>query len=106
MFFLKLCGFWCSGERNDVADVLHSGHEEDEALEAEAETGVGTGSPAAGVEIPPEMGLVHLATSDFGEELGVALFTDRATDDLSDLGEEDVGALHGGAGGDRAAVAY
>ena len=50
-----------AGERNDVADVLHAGDEEYQALETEAEAGMGAGAPAAGVDVPPQMGLVHLA---------------------------------------------
>ena len=37
---LELSRLWGAWERNDIADVLHSSHEEDEALEAEAETAV------------------------------------------------------------------
>ena len=39
---LELCRLWCSWERNDVADVLHTCHEEYKALKTEAETTVRT----------------------------------------------------------------
>jgi len=63
-------------EGDDIADVLHARDEEDEALEAEAEACVGAGAPSACVEIPPEMGHVHLAAVDFGHELVVAFLAD------------------------------
>lgn len=39
---LELCVSWCSGEGNDVADVLHAGNEEDESFEAETKAGMRT----------------------------------------------------------------
>ena len=39
--FLELCALRCTREGDDVADVLHTGYEEDEALEAETESAVG-----------------------------------------------------------------
>lgn len=38
---LELGRFRCSGEGNDIADVLHTGDEEDEPFETETETGMG-----------------------------------------------------------------
>ena len=38
-----------AGERNDVADILHTGHKENQTLEAEAKTTVRTGTETAGV---------------------------------------------------------
>ena len=40
-------------EGDDVADVGHARHEQDEALEAQAEAAVGHGAEAAGGEGPP-----------------------------------------------------
>ena len=105
-FLLKVGILRGSGEWYDVADVLHAGDEEDESLESESESGMRAGAPSAGVEIPPEVGLVHLSLVDLCHELVVALLTDGASDDLADLREEDVGALHGGAGGDGAFIPY
>ena len=51
--FLELCVLGSTWEGNDVADVLHSGNEEDEALESETETCMGAASILAGIEIPP-----------------------------------------------------
>ena len=38
---LEFCALRCTREGDDVADVLHTGYEEDEALEAETESAVG-----------------------------------------------------------------
>ena len=38
---LELCALRCTREGDDVADVLHTGYEEDESLEAETESAVG-----------------------------------------------------------------
>ena len=38
IILLELCVLWCTWERNHVADVLHTGYEENQALETEAET--------------------------------------------------------------------
>ena len=38
---LELCALRCTREGDDVADVLHTGYEEDEALEAETKSAVG-----------------------------------------------------------------
>ncbi len=56
------------------------------------------GSPAAGVEVPPQVGGIHLTTVDFVHQLLVAFFTDRTADDLANLREEHVGTLHGRTG--------
>ena len=37
---LELCTLRCTREGDDVADVLHTSYEEDEALEAETESAV------------------------------------------------------------------
>ena len=73
-----------TGEGDDVADVLHSRHEEDEALEAETEAGVRTSAPAACVDIPSQMGHIHLTTVDLCHELVIAVLTDATTDNLTD----------------------
>ena len=65
---------------------------------------MGAGSVAAGIEVPPEFVGLHTAAVDFGHEFVVGLLTDGAADDLANLGEEDVGALHGGSGRLDAAV--
>ena len=44
------------GERDDVADVLHAGHELHDPLEAEAEARVGRAAVAPEVQIPPVVG--------------------------------------------------
>ena len=43
-----------AGEGDDVTDVGHAGHKENETLEAEAESRVGNGTEAASVKIPPQ----------------------------------------------------
>ena len=44
-------------EGNHVADVGHAGHELDEALEAQAKTGVGRAAVATEIEVPPVFAL-------------------------------------------------
>ena len=81
-----------AGEGNHVADVLHAGHEEDQTLEAEAETAVWHGAELAGVEIP-----VHAFEALVGHallEFVVAFLTLAAADDLADLREEHVHGAH------------
>ena len=55
---------------------------------------MGAGTVAAGVEIPPELVGLHAATGDFGHELVVAFLADRAANDFTNLGEENIGTLH------------
>lgn len=93
-----LLEFGCLGstwERYHVADVLHTGHEEDKALEAEAETTVGAASILAGVEIPPHILHRDVATVDFADEFVIVLLAHATADNLANLREEHVGTLHG-----------
>ena len=90
--FRILRGSW---ERNDIANVLHAGDEEDESFEAEPESSVGACAILAGVEIPPHILHGDVAALDFAKKFVVAFFTNRASDDFADLREEHVGALHG-----------
>ena len=53
-----------AGERNDVADVSHTCHEEQQALEAEAEARVRHGAVAAGVDVPLEVLAGHAQLVD------------------------------------------
>ena len=64
-----------------------------------------TGSPATGVEVPPQVGGVHTTTVDLCHELIVALLADRAADNLTNLREQHIGTLHGGTWSDGALVA-
>jgi len=82
-----------AGEGDDVADVFHAGGEEDEALEAEAEAGVGDGAVFAQLEVPPVVVSVEAVVFDFLFEDVEPLFALRAADDFADFGDEDV---HGG----------
>ena len=86
---------WRAGEGDDIADVLHAGDEEDEALETESETTVGAASVFAGVEVPPHVLHGDMALLNLAHELVVALLADRTADDLADLWEKHVGALYG-----------
>ena len=81
---LELCGLGCTWERNDVADVLHAGNEEDETLEAEAEACVRTTAVLAGVEVPPKVRQVHASAVNFLHQLVVTFLTDAAADNLAD----------------------
>lgn len=53
----------CSWERDYVADVRHSGHEQQQTFEPEAESAVGGGAPASSIEIPPQFSFAH---AEFG----------------------------------------
>ena len=44
-----------TGEGDDITNVGHTCHEEQQTLEAEAEARVGAGTILAGVEIPPHI---------------------------------------------------
>ena len=48
-------------EGDDVSDVLQSGDEHDEALEAHAEARVGHGAVTAQVGVPPDVRGLHAA---------------------------------------------
>ena len=37
-FILEFCVLWCTWEWNHVADILHTGYEENQTLETETET--------------------------------------------------------------------
>ena len=92
---LELRSLWSTWERNDVADVLHTRHEEDKTLETEAETSVRARTEATGIEVPPHILHWDVASLNLVEQLIVALLTNRTTDDLTDLRKEDIGTLHG-----------
>ena len=53
-----------------------------------------TGTEFTGVDIPPEVGLIHLTTIDFAHQFVVVCFTNGTSDNLTDLWEENVGTLH------------
>ena len=64
--FLKLRILRRPRKRNHIADVGHSGDEHHQALKAQSETAVYTGSEFAGVEVPPHM-LSYVQASDSQE---------------------------------------
>ena len=82
-------------EGNDVADVLHTCYKQNQTLEAKTEASMRTGSPTTGIDVPPQVGLIHLTTLNLTHQFVVALLTHRTTDDLTDLREQHVGTLHG-----------
>ena len=84
----------CAGERNDVANVLHTCHKQEQTFESEPESGVWTSTVTTRVKIPPEFLCRHLQLVDARHQLVVTLFAHGASDDLAYLGEEDVGSLH------------
>ena len=88
--FLKFGVAWESREGDDVADVFHAGDEEDEPLEAEAETGVGDGAIFAQLEIPPVVFRLESEFRNFFLEEIEPLFALDAADDLPDFRDEDV----------------
>ena len=46
---LEFCGFWSSWERNNVADILHTCHEKEQALEAQTKARVRTRTELTGI---------------------------------------------------------
>ncbi len=92
---LEISCLWSTWERNHVADILHAGDKQDEALETETETAVRTTAIATGVEIPPHILHRNLATLDFSHQFVVTLLTNRTTDDFANLWEQHIGALNG-----------
>ena len=65
---------------------------------------MGTRAIASCVEIPPHILHGDVAAGDFAEKLVVVLLTDRTADDFANLGEEDISALNGGAGGEARVI--
>ena len=88
-----------AGEGDDVADVGHAGHEEQQALEAQAETAVGHGAEAARVEVPPHVLHGDVQLGDALHELVVVGLALAAADDLTYLREQHVHGAHGAAVG-------
>src|SRR5690606_18514673 len=82
-------------ERNDVADVLHAGHVHEQALEAEAEAGVGDGAEASEIEVPGVGGFGEAVRSDLFPEHVEALLALTAADALADARREHVHRAHG-----------
>lgn len=72
---LELRSLWSTWERNDVTNVLHAGDEEDETLEAEAETCVRARTETTGVEVPPHILHRDVTSLNLVEQLVVALLT-------------------------------
>ena len=70
------------------------GHELDQALEAEAEAGVGRGAVAPQLQVPPVLVLGQAALVDPLPELVEAVLPLRAADDLTDLGHQHVHGRH------------
>src|SRR5512138_3023034 len=92
---LKLRMARCPGERHHVPDVLHPRQVHDESLEAETEAGMGAGTPAAGIQVPPEAGRVD---SRFGHprfKKVKPLLPLAPADDLPYLGNQKVHGRHG-----------
>lgn len=77
-------------EGNDIADVLHAGDEHDETLESKSESWMRDGSVATQVEVPLERALGHVHLLDTSLEHVEMLLALRSSDELSDLGDEDI----------------
>ena len=92
---LELCVLWSARERYHVANVLHTGHEEHQTLEAQTKSAVGTGAEAAGVQIPPHILHGYVAAFYLAHQLVVVLLAHRTAYDFSNLREQYVGALNG-----------
>ena len=91
MFFLLELGVVGStGERYHIANVCHSCHKEQQALESESESRVGARTVTTGIEIPPH--ILHRNTKllDTCEQFIVVGLALRATYYLTNLGEEHI----------------
>ena len=91
---LELSGLRRAREGNHVADILHTGYEKHQAFEAETETGVRTRAVFADIEVPPNVFVRNSHFLGASHECIVVFFTNRTTDDFTDLREEHIGALH------------
>ena len=91
---LELCRLGCAREGYHVAYVLHAGDEQYESLEAETEAGVRARTVLARVEIPCHVLHWDVAFLYLVHQFVVALLAHRAADNLANLREQHVGALH------------
>ena len=73
-----------SGKWDDISDVGHARHEEQQTLETETETGVRRGTEFAGVEVPPVLFLRHAQFVHTVEQFLVVSLTLGAADDFTD----------------------
>ena len=55
ILILEFCVTRCTWERNHIANVRHTGHEKQQTLETETETGMRTSTVLASIEIPPHI---------------------------------------------------
>src|SRR5262249_11522249 len=92
---LKLGVAGGAGEGDDVADGGDASQEHQQALKAEAESGVGDGAVTAQVNVPPVILGFEFVEFHVFEELVQALLTLGAADDFADAGNQHV---HGGDG--------
>src|SRR5574344_415139 len=81
-------------EWNHVADVLHTCHEEDETLKTKTKSSMRTRTKLASVEIPPHVLHRNVALVNLVGQFLHALFAHRPTDNLTNLREEHISALH------------
>src|SRR4051794_12557782 len=79
----------------DVSDVFHARYVHHKPLEAEAETGVGSGAVAVKIEIPPIRFEGQTGFKDAPLQHVVALLSLRTSDNLADAGSEDVHRTNG-----------
>mmetsp|Transcript_18809 Transcript_18809/g.57856 ORF Transcript_18809/g.57856 Transcript_18809/m.57856 type:complete len:220 (-) Transcript_18809:1146-1805(-) len=78
------------GEGDGVADVVDAGAEHEEALEAEAEAGVGDGAVEAEVGVPLDALGVEADVLAAGLEDVEVVLALGAADDFADFGDEEV----------------
>ena len=91
----EFCVVGGAGEGYYVADVCHARNEQYQALESQAETAVGYGAEAAGIEIPPHVFHGDVKLVDAGHKLVVVGLTFAAADDFADFREEYVHGADG-----------
>ena len=78
------------GERNNVADILHTRNEQNQTFKAKTEARVRTSTETASIEIPPHILHRNVQFLDATHQFFVAFFTFRTTDNFANLREENV----------------
>ena len=87
---LIFCVFRCSREWDDVTDVGHTCHEEQQPLEAKAETAVRAASEPAGIDVPLKVIPAHLQFVNACFKFLERSLSFGTSNDLTDLREKHI----------------
>ena len=85
----------CSGKRNHVADVRHSGDQLNRSFEPQSKTAVRNCAEAAQVRVPPVVFRIHSAFFNPLQQDVEAFFPLAASDDFSDARNQHVHRAYG-----------